>query len=140
MKRGDIIYFSNGEYFTDETYQKSRGFVDLEGKPVEKNKWDYPYSYDAYVVFRNGDNKDIDCTAYSDRMQSWVSYEKWKEAIAKMGPKKAGTFSNNTIEELEAFLTEYNGYKCKLIVLLEGCNVSNGYPYWVFCWKKLENK
>ena len=36
MKRGDIIYFSNGEYFTDETYQKSRGFVDLEGKPVEK--------------------------------------------------------------------------------------------------------
>lgn len=112
--------------------------VDLHGNPVKNTKWNCPYSYDAFVVIRNGKNEEIEHTAYSDRMLSWVSYDKWKKCIAKMGDKKAGTFSNNSVEKLEAFLTEYNGYKCKLIVLMEGCNVSNGYPYWIFFWKKLK--
>lgn len=112
--------------------------VDLYGKLVKNTKWDCPYSYDAFVVIRNGSNKEIEHTAYSDRMLSWVSYEKWKVCIEKMGGTKGGSFSNNTIEELERFLTEYNGYKCKLIVLMEGCNVSNGYPYWIFHWKEIK--
>ena len=47
------------------------------------------YSYDAFVVIRNGKNEEIEHIAYSDRMLSWVSYDKWKKCIAKMGDKKS---------------------------------------------------
>jgi hypothetical protein len=33
-------------------------YVDLDGNPVKRTRWDYPYSYDPYVVWKQGYNKD----------------------------------------------------------------------------------
>ena len=75
-----------------------------------------------------------------------LSYEEIENLITIMASSSGNIRSvlnsyqdnNNISSRTEKFLTEYNGYKCKLIVLMEGCNVSNGYPYWIFHWKEIK--
>jgi hypothetical protein len=60
-------------------------FLDLEGNPVNRDKFKYPYS----------------------------------------------------IENLENFLRDYfDNPNLRLIAMMEGCNVSNGYPYYLFIFNK----
>lgn len=50
-------------------------YVDEFGKPVERTKFDFPYSYDGFVTYRAGNNSEITGTVYSDRL-SESDYEK----------------------------------------------------------------
>ena len=60
-------------------------------------------------------------SAYHDRMQQW-DYEKFKEACRALSP---GSFSKQSVENLEKFLSIYTGKSVRLLGLIEGCNVSN---------------
>lgn len=56
------------------TFDELRGitfysqYVDHEGNPCKRTRDQYPYSYDPYVTYRNGDNEEINGSMYSDRM------------------------------------------------------------------------
>ena len=51
------------------------GNVDEHGNSVIRTKREYPYSYDGFVTWRGGDNKEANDTIYSDRLLQW-DYEK----------------------------------------------------------------
>jgi len=108
--------------------------VDLHGKPVKKTKQECPYSYDAFVTYRNGDNSEITDTIYSDRFKMWNN-AKLQRLMTKHFNGNGDYWFNRKPEQVEAFFRDWTDDPyLKLIAILEGCNVSNGYPYWVFCY------
>lgn len=105
-------------------------YVDEFGNPVEKTKDKYPYSYDGYVSYRNGDNSDITGSVYSDRLRQW-DYEKYEECSKKHGDP--GLMRNKVPIQIQSFLRDYlNEPKLNLILIMEYCNLSTGYPVWRF--------
>lgn len=114
--------------------------VNIDGKPVERNKLDYPYSYSPYVVERVGDNEEYNSTVYSDRLFQW-DYKKFNRISQKHFNNESQSFSKRSLEKIESFLKDYfDNPKLKLIVIQEGCNVSNGYPYWIFHFNNNKNE
>lgn len=116
-------------------YDNSSRYLDEDGKPVSKTPHTHPYSYDPYIVFGKP-NKEVEkgyingCV-YDDRMlqSNFKKYEFLRGNILKNSP-----FETCSKENLEKFLSAFNDNKIKvdLVRILKGCNVSNGYPYYVF--------
>jgi hypothetical protein len=107
--------------------------VDIDGKPVKRTKMSYPYAYDCHVIWRGGPNSEIKHAVYHDRMQQW-DWDKFERC--RKNHLDGFRFNNADPEKVEAFLREYNDDPgLRLIVIQEGCNVSNGYPYWVFHYR-----
>lgn len=108
-------------------------YEDINGEPTKRTKTTHPYSYDPYVVFRNGKNEEINETAYHDRMIQW-DFQKFRDCLNKNGIK--GELSIGDPEnwnKIEPFLRDYfDDQELKLIILMEGANLANGYPYYVF--------
>jgi len=113
--------------------------VDLDGVPVRRNKFDFPYSYDPFVVWaRNFDKLNSDCV-YSDRLMQW-DMNKFNECCKKaFGDMRQGFTSRNPYD-IQSFLSDYLGRNIQLTAIMEGCNVSSGYPYWIFFYDKEERK
>lgn len=109
-----------------------------------KEKWDNPYSYSEFFIFGNRQiikEKGVH-GIYSDRVHEWwyqggkehKQYEKlWMRYVGKR-------YENASAEELSKFFTAYNkilwpkqnkNKTVKVVALAEGCNISNGYPYWI---------
>lgn len=104
--------------------------TDLLGNKIERSKMDYPYSYSPFCYYLNGDIKDATATLYSDRLYQWDS-EKYNELCKKHFGDKGQIWSGRSVETTEKFLAEYlDKESVKVIAMIEGCNVSNGYPYW----------
>lgn len=95
-----------------------------------KSKSSHPYSYDAFYIWRDKNLKDSG-TVYHDRMQQW-DYSKFEEACKLTEGKR---FSQYNRAEVSKFLSAYFNKKIKATALVEGCNASNGYPYWIFYFK-----
>lgn len=111
------------------------GQLDRFGKEVKRNQLDYPYSYDPFVTFRNGENEEINDTVYSDRLFQWDS-QKYNKLCKKHFGNEGQYFDGRSPSIIEKFLQDYYGNKnLKLILIEQGCNVSSGYPYWVFSSK-----
>lgn len=102
----------------------------IEGKPVERDKANWPYSYDRFVIWK-GDWSETDYAVYSDRLCQWDS-KKYSECCKQVWPNSGGLFSQKSPLDIERFLSLYFGKQIKLTGIEEGCNVSNGYPYWIF--------
>lgn len=110
-------------------------YVDLDGNPVKKTKDEYPYSYDPYVVWKGDyDKEKISNVVYSDRLWEWDS-KKYNECCQEVWNNHGQYFYNREPEDIERFLSKYFRRNIKLTVILEGCNVSNGYPVWVFYYE-----
>jgi hypothetical protein len=80
-------------------------FLDLEGNPVTKDKFKYPYSYDPYVIFKLSEIDKSSESVYDDRMRMWNG-----EKYRKLKDKYLGTSDNlstYSIENLEKFLRDY---------------------------------
>lgn len=108
--------------------------VDMYGEPVEKTKMEYPYSYDAHVIWRGGLNEDIDNSCYSDRLLQW-GREKYNELCEKHFGNQGQWWNKRNPKQIESFLRDYfDNPKLNLILILEGANQSSGYPYWVFMY------
>ena len=120
MENG-MVYYSNGP-------------VDEFGNEVERTKSKYPYSYDGFVTYRNGENSEANCTIYSDRMIREKEYERLSTKHFNGGGQM---FFNRSGEKIEEFLRDwFDDPKLKLIFVMEYCNVSNGYPLWRFDFRK----
>lgn len=111
-------------------------YQDLYGNPVERTREQYPYSYDPYVQWRDGSNEEIECCVYSDRLMQW-DFDKFNSCCQKVFGDRGQLFNQRQPKQIEQFLSLYFDTPIKLIVIQEGCNVSNGYPYWIFHYKKL---
>lgn len=112
-------------------------FVDLNGKPIERDPWEYPYSYDTYVLWRGDYNKKKAHFVYSDRMFSWDS-KKFNECLEKVFSNKGQDFSSRPPKKIEKFLSLYFDKEIKLTAILQGCNHSSGFPLWVFVYENVE--
>lgn len=120
------------------------GFVSLYGKPLEKNKFDHPYSYDCYVTWQSPDYERgynfVDGSGldfiYSDRMLQW-DYDKFVRCSNEVWSNSGQVFSTREPAEIEKFLRLYfDNEHIQLVVIGEGANPSSGYPYWVFGYKQ----
>ncbi len=106
--------------------------ADEHGKPVSRTKSEHPYSYDGFVVWRGGENKEANDTVYSDRLLQW-DYEKYNRLSVKHFGNKGQTFSDREPKKIEAFLRDWcDAPELKLVFVMEYCNASSGYPLWRF--------
>lgn len=109
----------------------------LDGKPVERGPNEYPYSYDPFVVFKSTTFDKSDSYVYSDRMMQW-DRDKFAKACEEVWNNTGQMFHSRTPEEIERFLSIYFDKEVELTLIMECCNVSNGYPYWMFALKYKE--
>lgn len=109
------------------------GPIDEHGKVVSRTKSSHPYSYDGFVVHRFGENKEATGTVYSDRMWEWDNKKHDRLRQEHFGDRAQLRWSQDDPKKIEQFLRDYLGYPdLKLILVMEYCNVSNGYPCWRF--------
>ena len=113
-------------------------FVDLDGHPVKHTPWTHPYSFDEHVLWKSEDCKKTDCFVYSDRMMSW-DWDKFHESMKQVWEKHGHYFDGDDPKDVEKFLSLYNGKQVKLTAILKGCNISNGYPYFIFGYKEVSD-
>ena len=103
---------------------------DENGVPIKKTPHTHPYSYDAHVIdgkFNNEFEKGyINGCVYDDRLLQ-SDYKKY-EAL------KVKYLSNCTnVATVQKLLREwFNNDSIIVVNVMKGCNVSNGYPYYVF--------
>lgn len=112
-------------------------YLDLDGKSVKRTKDEYRYSYDPYVMWKGDYKKNSGNVVYSDRLYQWNS-EKYNECYQKVWGNKGQQFYNRSSEDIQKFLSLYFDKEIKLTVVMEGCNVSNGFPYWVFFFEDIK--
>lgn len=114
--------------------------VKLDGKPVERTQWDCPYSYDEFVVYKTEKYEPTDSAVYSDRLWEWDP-NKFRRAVAAVWPEqpRSQMFHGKKFKDLEKFLQLYMGEQVQLTAVTQGCNVGNGYPYWVFLYRRPAN-
>ena len=90
---------------------------------------EYPYSYSEFFLF--GDRSGVKAAhdgLYSDRIWQWDHKKAdacWAEHVGKIGWRNVGQ------KRLTAFLSAYLGKPVTVTAQAEGCNVGNGYPYWI---------
>lgn len=108
------------------------GPVGVDGEPVERTKAQYPYSYDTFVVWRNGPNSEVTHSVYTDRMQQWEPAK-----IAELQKKYDKRFVEMTQAELTKYMCEYTDKQVEVIYLAECCNHANGFPLWLIGYKEL---
>lgn len=135
--------------------EKSRYVLDMHGRPAINPQWDGydwtewgardrrtkesdPYSYSEHFLKRAEEHSCLKTAqlVYSDRLHQWNS-DAFNAAIAK-APRRSMTYWS--LDDASAFLTEYYGKPTRCVALAEGCNASNGYPYWIFWQRDVEAK
>lgn len=105
-------------------------YVDWDGNPIERTPDNYRYSYDAYVISKKADKYQH--AAYSDRLSEW-DYTKYRNLCKKHFGNESDYWDGRSSEKIEKFLRDYyNSQKIELVGIMKGCDVSNGYPYWIF--------
>lgn len=107
---------------------------DINGNLIKRSKADYRYSYDPFVVWKGDYNKNTSKVIYSDRLRQWDS-EKYTKCSLEVWGNVGHYFDGREPEEIEKFLSLYMNNDIKLTGIEEGCNVSNGYPYWIFYYE-----
>ena len=106
------------------------GYKDWKGNSIKRTPDNYSYSYDAYVIVKNAEKYEH--TVYSDRLFQFDS-GKYNKFCQKHFGNEGQYWDNRSEEKIEAFLRDYyDKPDLRLIGIMQGCNVSNGYPYWVF--------
>lgn len=97
----------------------------------------HPYSYSEFFVFKTLPRDDVLRLAgnYSDRLwqRDVTAFEAAVIAAGKVGSGQR--FDQYTARQASAFLSAYWDKPIECVALAEGCNVSNGYPYWIFWYR-----
>lgn len=110
--------------------------VDENGRPVERSKMQFPYSYSPFVVWRKaGTTGPGEHAVYSDRLFQWDSNKHDSLCLKHFGDR-GQMWSSRSPAAIEAFLRDYFGRQdLELQLVMEGCNVASGYPYGVFYYR-----
>lgn len=105
-------------------------YRDWDGNPVDRTPNEYRYSYDPYVQYKKKD--EYQHVVYSDRLLQW-DYDKHNRLCEKHFGNSGQYWNDRSIKDIESFLRDwYDKPELELVGKMEGCNVSNGYPYWIF--------
>ncbi len=117
-------HFMPGSIFLDPNGREcASNFVD----PTKtRSREHYPYSYDPFYIWNNRGAEEAH-GVYSDRLLE-QNYDLYTRLMRKFG-KRISEFSRL---DASRFLSEYFGRPLKVVALAEGCNQSNGFPYWIF--------
>lgn len=108
---------------------------DQYGQPVRRSKREFPYAYDFFVVWRGGTNEAATGNVYSDRMFQ-QDPAKFQALSANHFKSSGQSWSQRRPKAVEAFLRDWmDDPALKLVLIMEGCNVSNGAPVWWFSFK-----
>ena len=105
----------------------------VEPSRENRRKEDWPYSYTDHYLW--GRKQNGDSAVYSDRLHQWSS-EAWDRAWKAVGSKR---FDQFTDADANKFMSAYYEKPIKVTALAEGCNVGNGYPYWIL-WFRDEDR
>lgn len=111
-------------------------YRDINDNQVKKTKDNFPYEYEPFVIWKKECNENKRNVVYSDRLMQW-DYEKFNNCCKIVWNNEEQMFYNRTPESIEKFLSLYLDEEITLTVIMEGCNVSNGYPYWIFYYESL---
>lgn len=99
------------------------------------SKMSHPYNYSEFFIWKKGDVKAAGVEAvYHDRMQQW-DYDKYKKSFAIASedhPDSMSGIPSMKQKQASLFMSTYQEMNCEVIAIAEGCNASNGYPYWIF--------
>ena len=115
----------------EQKWSGSFGEVDHLGKPVERSKFTHPYSYSPHIIMGEP-GSDHDQTDYSDRLMQW-DWDKFNGLSMKHFGNEGQVFYDRPMDKIEAFLQDYhNDPKLKLVMVSQGANMGNGFPYWIF--------
>jgi hypothetical protein len=104
----------------------------------KKSKWDYPYSYDPFMVWYNDEVKTLQdddgqlrdvSTIYTDRLLQW-DWDKHNELCRKHFGDEGQLWNDRDPKKIQAFLCDWTDKKIVLIANVQYVNVSNGYPVW----------
>jgi hypothetical protein len=114
-----------------------------------RSKQEFPYSYDEFKTFDS--RKDIETmknisTIWSDHLYRFAQergYD-YNAACRQVWGNEGQYFDRRSPSSIEKFLRIYFGKDdIKLLQVFEGCNPSDGYPYWKFIvqvdWTKEHN-
>jgi len=108
------------------------GAIDEHGDPVARTKATHPYNYDGYVLHRFGANKEANDTIYSDRLMQW-DFDKHDRLLMQVFGDKRQAWTQRDPKKIEEFLRLWcEDPELKLILVMEYCNQSSGYPCWRF--------
>jgi hypothetical protein len=121
--------------FFDPYGPGARG-VDQYGNPVEYTKQERPYGYSDFVQWRRpGTSGPGEHSVYSDRLITW-DFAKHDALCLRHFGDRGQVWSDRAPAYIEAFLREYFGKPdLELQIIMEGCNIANGFPYWVFSYR-----
>jgi len=111
-------------------------YIGLDGNPNERTPRTNPYSYELFETYSH-ERREDDEAVYSDRMRQW-DYSKFNDCCMKVWGNTGQYFDGlKTSEEVELFLCLYFGEEVVLTAVFQGCNWSNGYPVWLFLYRKV---
>ena len=132
MKTNYRITNDGCTYFTHEV-------MGYDGNPVNRTKAEYPYSYDPFLVWVKDEFyiKNAGNAVYSDRLYQW-DWDWYNQTRLVVWNNQSHHFYSGECSpsEIERFLRIYfRNSELELVKIAEGCNVSNGYPYWIFWYK-----
>lgn len=112
--------------------------ISPDGGKIQRTKGEYPYSYSDFLLWVKDFKyiKNPECSVVcSDRLYKWDS-KKYNKCCREVWGNEGQYFDCREAEDIEKFLRLYNDDPdLELRKIAEGCNVSNGYPYWVFWYK-----
>lgn len=107
--------------------------VDEHNNPVKRSKIDFPYSYDGFVIWRGLPQAELTNTIYSDRIKQHFKFEHLDALCKKHFGECGDSFYSRKPKDIESFLQElYEKPNYKLGLIMEYCNVANGFPVWRF--------
>lgn len=98
-------------------------------------KEDWPYSYSEHYLW--GEKTKDSEAVYSDRLAQW-DHTKHRDAVEAVADLKC-RYGHWGQAGTSKFLSSYYGKPVNAIAVAEGCNVSNGYPYFVFWFKAADS-
>lgn len=114
-------------------------YFNLKGEPIKRTPFTHPYSYDEYVKWMGDYHKDKSHAVYSDRLFQW-DHKKYNQCCEEVFGNHGQYFDNREPSEVNQFLNLYFGKEVKLTAILQGCNVSSGFPYWCFIYEECKMK
>lgn len=114
-------------------------YMDIHDQPVERTPDSHPYSYDDYVLWRNGPNSDVTGGVYTDRLFQW-DYDLTNSLLQKHTGKQSQYFDKIPKDVLQSFLRERLALPdLEIVYLVQSCNRASGYPLWYIAYKSNHN-
>lgn len=118
-----------------------REYLDQNGQCYDRNTHPYDFSEVIHwMINREKGNmrtprpKGMTGAEYSDRL-SQRDWNRYNQAVRSTGE---GRLEHRPREKVSEFLSIYFGRATEALGLVEGCNASSGYPYYIFYFKFLD--